>query len=179
MSGQHCCEPFAIVYLRNNHHVHHNFLYVYIASYFRSVWDAKKFMTYVGLDQAAVEPSSEDVCGINRSQVSSLISSLHSAPLPPDSLTMLVCSLSRFCSVSILFLLFSSAAVGQRSPRSVYCLPFSYHSFSRQNNPMYHKPHGYVSLVPSYLSSLPRVVVSLWRHSLGLLPTSAIPSFPT
>jgi hypothetical protein len=34
-----------------------------------AVWNAEKFLTYVGLNQAQVEPSSEDICGINRSHV--------------------------------------------------------------------------------------------------------------
>ena len=33
------------------------------------MWSVDKFLNYVGLDQAAVEPSSEDTCGINRSLV--------------------------------------------------------------------------------------------------------------
>ena len=38
--------------------------------YSRSLWSADKFLSYVGLDQPPVEPSSEDTCGINRSHVS-------------------------------------------------------------------------------------------------------------
>ncbi|XP_052767474.1 exportin-5-like [Mya arenaria] len=33
-------------------------------------WSTDKFMSYVGLDQAPVEPSSKDTCGINRSHIS-------------------------------------------------------------------------------------------------------------
>ncbi|XP_060568064.1 exportin-5-like, partial [Ruditapes philippinarum] len=33
-------------------------------------WSTDKFMSYVGLDQAPVEPSSADTCGINRSHIS-------------------------------------------------------------------------------------------------------------
>ncbi|XP_041351091.1 LOW QUALITY PROTEIN: exportin-5-like [Gigantopelta aegis] len=36
--------------------------------------DSAKFMSYVGLDQAPVEPSSADTCGINRSHISYCIS---------------------------------------------------------------------------------------------------------
>ena len=36
----------------------------------RAFWATDKFMTYIGLDQAPVEPSSADTCGINRSHVS-------------------------------------------------------------------------------------------------------------
>ncbi|KAI0243017.1 Exportin-5 [Lamellibrachia satsuma] len=34
-----------------------------------ALWSAEKFITYVGLDQAPVEPSSADTCGINRSHI--------------------------------------------------------------------------------------------------------------
>lgn len=36
-------------------------------------WSTEKFMSYVGLDQAPVEPSSADTCGINRSHISCCI----------------------------------------------------------------------------------------------------------
>ncbi|CAH1792177.1 unnamed protein product [Owenia fusiformis] len=36
----------------------------------------EKFMTYIGLDQAPVEPSSADICGINRSQISYCVNTI-------------------------------------------------------------------------------------------------------
>ncbi len=35
----------------------------------KSLWSCGQFLSYVGLDQPAVEPSSEDTCGINRSEI--------------------------------------------------------------------------------------------------------------
>ena len=41
---------------------------LWILSY-RAFWDAEKWMTLIGLNQAPVEPSSADTCGIHRSHV--------------------------------------------------------------------------------------------------------------
>ncbi|XP_064601794.1 LOW QUALITY PROTEIN: exportin-5-like [Liolophura sinensis] len=42
----------------------------------QAFWDPGKFMCYVGLDQPPVEPSSEDVSGINRSHITYCISTM-------------------------------------------------------------------------------------------------------
>lgn len=41
-----------------------------------SLWSTDKFLSYVGLDQPPVEPSSEDTCGINRSHIVHCISTI-------------------------------------------------------------------------------------------------------
>ncbi|KAK2183970.1 hypothetical protein NP493_288g00016 [Ridgeia piscesae] len=41
-----------------------------------ALWSAEKFITYVGLDQAPVEPSSADTCGINRSHITYCINTI-------------------------------------------------------------------------------------------------------
>ena len=66
---EHYCiyiTKFVLYYL-----LHNISIVLYLLYYcFRSLWTTDKFLSYVGLDQPPVEPSSEDTCGINRSHVS-------------------------------------------------------------------------------------------------------------
>ena len=54
-----------------------NYVIYLMFIFLRAIWSAEKFVTYVGLDQPPVEPSSADTCGINRSHVRQPLHFLH------------------------------------------------------------------------------------------------------